>query len=83
LRLLKSTLKIVIGELAPFIIEIGNCSLSTGCVPEVFKEANITMLLKRWIWMNLTSDHIYQPFSDLETAGEAHSATTAGTSQLF
>ena len=31
-----STLKTVVGELAPFLTELVNRSLSTGCVPEVF-----------------------------------------------
>ena len=42
-----STLKTVVGELAPFLTELVNRSLSTGCVPEVFKEAYITPRLKK------------------------------------
>jgi len=33
----RSTLKTIIGDLAPFLTELVNRSISTGCVPEVFK----------------------------------------------
>jgi len=42
-----STIKTVIGNFAPFLTELVNRSLSTGCAPDVFKEAYITPRLKK------------------------------------
>jgi len=43
------TLKSVIDVHAPFLTELFNRSLTTGCVPAVFKAAYISSRLKRWI----------------------------------
>jgi hypothetical protein len=59
-----STLKTVIGDLAPFLTHLINCSLSTGSVPGVFKEAYITPRLKK---VDLDSSDVrsYRPISNL------------------
>src|SRR5258706_626302 len=59
-----SLLKSVIGDLAPFLTELFNRSLSTGCVPEVFKAAYITACLKKF---NVDSSVVrsYRPSSNL------------------
>jgi len=49
--LLSPTLKSVIDVLAPFLTELFNRSLTTGCVPAVFKAAYISPRLKRSIWI--------------------------------
>jgi len=75
---------IVIGDLAPFLTELVNCSLSTGCVPEVFKEAYITPRLKTSTWTRPMFDHIdpFRTISNIKTVGEDRSATARFSSQL-
>jgi len=53
-----STLKTVIGDLAPFLTELVNCSLST----EIFKEAYITPRLKK---IDPSGVRLYRPTSNL------------------
>jgi len=42
-----SLLKAIVDIIAPFLTELFNLSLSSGVVPEVFKVAYITPLLKK------------------------------------
>jgi hypothetical protein len=59
-----STLKNVIGDLAPFLAHLVNLSLSTGCVPGVFKEAYISPRLKKGD-LDPTDVRSYRPISNL------------------
>jgi len=59
-----STLKTVVSELAPFLTELVNRSLSTGCVPEVFREAYITPRLKK-VDLDPSDVRSYRPISNL------------------
>ena len=59
-----STLKTVVSELAPFLVELVNRSLSTGCVPEVFREAYITPRLKK-VDLDPSDVRSYRPISNL------------------
>ena len=58
------TLKSIINDLAPFLTELFNRSLSTGCVPAVFKAAYISPHLKK---VDLDSSDVrsYRPISNL------------------
>ena len=53
-------LKCNIDLLAPFLTELFNCSLALGSVPDVFKAAFITPMLKKSV--DITH---YQPISNL------------------
>jgi len=79
-----STLKTVIGDLTPFLIELVNHSLSTGCVPEVFKEAYITPRLKK-INVDPSDVRPYRPILNLSVISkllEKIVATARISSQL-
>jgi len=58
------TLKSVIDVLAPFLTELFNRSLTTGCVPAVFKAAYISPRLEK---VDLDSSDVrsYRPISNL------------------
>jgi hypothetical protein len=57
-------LKNVKGDLAPFLAVLVNHSLSTGCVPGVFKEAYISPRLKK-VDLDPTDVRLYRPISNL------------------
>ena len=59
-----STLKSIINDLAPFLTELFNRSLSTGCVPAVFKAAYSSPRMNK---VDLDSSDVrsYRPISNL------------------
>jgi len=58
------TLKSVIDVLAPFLTELFNRSLTTGCVPAVFKTAYISPRLKK-VDLNSSDVRSYRSISNL------------------
>lgn len=62
-------LKAVVDVIAPFLTDLFNKSLSTGFVPEVFKAAYITPLLKK-ANMDPADVRSYRPISNLSVASK-------------
>jgi len=62
-------LKAVVGVIAPFLTSIFNKSLLTGFVPDAFKVAYITPLVKK-SRMDTSDDRSYRPISNLSVASK-------------
>jgi len=59
-----SVMKLVAEEIAPFLTELFNCSMSAGHFPVAFKEAFITPALKK-PGLDVTNVQSYRPISNL------------------
>jgi len=66
---LTSLLKTIVHIIAPFLTELFNRSLSNGVVPEVFKVAHITTLLKKSD-MDPMDPRSYRPISNLSVVSK-------------
>jgi len=60
----RAQLKAVVNVIAAFLAALFNRSLSSGSVPEAFKAAYITPLLKKWD-MDPADVRSYRPISNL------------------
>jgi hypothetical protein len=63
-------LKSVASDIAPYLCELFNRSLQSGCVPQPFKEAFITPLLKKPD-LDAADVKSYRPISNLSVVSEA------------
>jgi len=64
-----SVMKLVVDEIAPFLTELFNSSMSTGHFPSTFKEAFITPAIKK-PGLDVTNAQSYRPISNLSVVSK-------------